>query len=63
MPKQTRHFIGRSFIEWKSSGSSIAIIPLQAIHAANLSQRVMRASEAASHRVGSNQQQEVIPTD
>jgi len=41
----------------------MAIIPLQAIHAANLSQRVMGAGEAASHRVGSNQQQEVIPAN
>jgi len=41
----------------------MAIIPLQAIHAANLSQLVVRAGEAASHRVRANQQQEVIPAD
>jgi len=41
----------------------IAIIPLQAIHAANLSQRVMWAGEAAAHRVGTNQQKEIIPAD
>ena len=54
------------FIEWYSSASSILFVPiisLQARLAANLSQLVMRAGEAAPHRVIANQQQEVIPAD
>jgi len=41
----------------------VTIVSLQASHAANLPHRVMRAGEAASHRVRANQQQEVVPAD
>ena len=51
-----------AFIEWYNSASS-TIIALQARHAANLSQLVVRAGEAAAHCVSTNQQQEVIPAD
>ena len=41
----------------------MAIIPLQAIHAANLSQLVVWTGVAAAHRIISQQQQEVIPAN
>jgi len=41
----------------------VAMFSLQARHAALLTQRMMGAGEAASHRVGANQQQEVVPAD
>jgi len=49
--------------ETPAQGSSIAMLSLQARHTALLTQRMVRAGKAPSHRVGSNQQQEVIPAN